>query len=166
MVEDIYQGNFRKYLQMLAPGTLFRVGIENVLHANTGGLIVVGDSPDLMKLVSGGFHIDCEYTPARLYELAKMDGAIIMNSDASRILIANAQLDPDANIHSNETGIRHRTAERVARQVGVLVVAISQSDDKWLPCIMVILLSACGTFPPYWSRPIKLCKPWKSIAMC
>ena len=54
MVEDIYQGDFRKYLQMLAPGTLFRVGIENVLHANTGGLIVVGDSPDLMKLVSGG----------------------------------------------------------------------------------------------------------------
>ncbi len=126
MVEDIYQGNFRNYLQMLAPGTLFRLGIENVLHANTGGLIVVGDSPELMNLVSGGFEINCEYSPARLYELAKMDGAIIMNSDASKILIANAQLDPDANIPSNETGIRHRTAQRVARQVGVLVVAISQ----------------------------------------
>lgn len=111
---------------MLAPGTLFRLGIENVLHANTGGLIVVGDSPELMNLVSGGFEINCEYSPARLYELAKMDGAIIMNSDASKILIANAQLDPDANIPSNETGIRHRTAQRVARQVGVLVVAISQ----------------------------------------
>jgi diadenylate cyclase len=126
VVEDIYQGNFRNYLQMLAPGTLFRLGIENVLHANTGGLIVVGDSPELMNLVSGGFEINCEYSPARLYELAKMDGAIIMNSDASKILIANAQLDPDANIPSNETGIRHRTAQRVARQVGVLVVAISQ----------------------------------------
>lgn len=126
MVEDIYQGNFRNYLQMLAPGTLFRLGIENVLHANTGGLIVVGDSPELMNLVSGGFEINCEYSPARLYELAKMDGAIIMNSDASKILIANAQLDPDANIPSNETGIRHRTAQRVARQVGILVVAISQ----------------------------------------
>jgi len=125
-VDDIYQGTFRKYLQLLAPGTLFRIGIENVLQANTGALIVVGDSPELMKLVSGGFWIDCEYTPARLYELAKMDGAIIMNSDATRILIANAQLDPDATIHSNETGIRHRTAERVARQTGVLVVAISQ----------------------------------------
>lgn len=125
-MDDIYQGTFRKYLQLLAPGTLFRIGIENVLQANTGALIVVGDSPELMKLVSGGFWIDCEYTPARLYELAKMDGAIIMNSDATRILIANAQLDPDATIHSNETGIRHRTAERVARQTGVLVVAISQ----------------------------------------
>ncbi len=125
-MEDIYQGRFKDSLQKLAPGTLFRVGIENVLQANTGGLIVVGDSPELMKLVSGGFNIDCEYTPARLYELAKMDGAIIMNTNATRILVANAQLDPDAGIISRETGIRHRTAERVARQSGELVVAISQ----------------------------------------
>lgn len=126
MVDDIYKPDFRKYLQMLAPGTLFRLGIENVLQANTGGLIVVGDSPELMKLVSGGFFINCEFTPARLYELAKMDGAIITNSDASRILIANAQLDPDRNLPSLETGIRHRTAERTARQTGELVVAVSQ----------------------------------------
>ncbi|HHW62303.1 MAG TPA: DNA integrity scanning protein DisA, partial [Syntrophomonadaceae bacterium] len=111
---------------MLAPGTVFRLGIENVLQANTGGLIVVGDSPELMSIVSGGFNIDCEFTPARLYELAKMDGAIITNSDASRILIANAQLDPDPNLITRETGIRHRTAERVAQQTGELVVAISQ----------------------------------------
>ncbi|MEN6325575.1 MAG: DNA integrity scanning diadenylate cyclase DisA [Syntrophomonas sp.] len=125
-VEEIYNGNFKKYLQMLAPGTVFRLGIENVLHADTGGLIVVGDNPELMGLVSGGFQIDCEFTPARLYELAKMDGAIITNSDASRIVVANAQMDPDPSIHSNETGIRHRTAERLARQTGQLVVAISQ----------------------------------------
>lgn len=126
MTEDIYRANFRKYLKMLAPGTLFRLGIENVLLANTGGLIVVGDSEELMKIVSGGFNIDCEFTPARLYELAKMDGAIITNSDASRILIVNAQLDPDPKLPSRETGIRHRTAERVAQQTGELVVAISQ----------------------------------------
>lgn len=125
-MEDIYQNDFRKSLQMVAPGTLFRLGVENVLQANTGGLIVVGDSPELMKLVSGGFEINCEFTPARLYELAKMDGAIIMNSDASRILVANAQLDPDPGLPSRETGIRHRTAERVAKQTGQLVVAISQ----------------------------------------
>lgn len=125
-MEDIYNGNFRKYLQMLAPGTLFRIGIENVLQANTGGLIVVGDSPELMKIASGGFHIDCEFTPARLYELAKMDGAIITNGDVSRILAANTQLDPDSSLPSHETGIRHRTAQRVARQTGHLVIAISQ----------------------------------------
>ncbi len=125
-MEEIYKGEFRKYLKMLAPGSIFRIGVENILQANTGGLVVVGDSPQLMELVSGGFNINCEYSPARLYELAKMDGALIMNSDASRILIANAQLDPDPALPSNETGIRHRTAQRVALQTGELVVAISQ----------------------------------------
>jgi len=125
-LEEIYQGQFKKYLQMLAPGTLFRLGLENILQANTGGLIVVGDSPELMKIVSGGFRIECEFTPARLYELAKMDGAIITSSDLSQILIANAQLDPDPNIYSVETGIRHRIAQRTAKQTGELVVAISQ----------------------------------------
>ncbi len=126
LVDAIYRSNFRKYLKMLAPGTVFRVGIENVLQANTGGLIVVGDSPELMNIVSGGFYINCEFTPARLYELAKMDGAIITNHDASRILIANAQLDPNPVLPSQETGIRHRTAERVAQQTEELVVAVSQ----------------------------------------
>lgn len=125
-MEDTYQEQFKKSLQILAPGTLFRLGIENILLANTGGLIVVGDSPELMAIVSGGFHINCDFTPARLYELAKMDGAIITSQDAGKILIANAQLDPDPHMRSNETGIRHRTAERVARQTGELVVAISQ----------------------------------------
>jgi len=126
VAEDINRTNFRKSLKLLAPGTIFRLGIENVLQANTGGLIVMGDSPELMSLVSGGFKIDCEFTPSRLYELAKMDGAIITNHDASRIILANAQLDPNPNLPTRETGIRHRTAERVAQQTGMLVVAISQ----------------------------------------
>ena len=126
MVEDIYRLNFRKSLKMLAPGTFFRLGIENVLQANTGGLIVVGDSPELMSIVSGGFNIDCEFTPSRLYELAKMDGAIITNDDATRILIANAQLDPNPKLPTQETGIRHRVAERTALQTGQLVIAVSQ----------------------------------------
>ncbi|MGI5879622.1 MAG: DNA integrity scanning diadenylate cyclase DisA [Syntrophomonadaceae bacterium] len=139
MVDELYQGNFRKYLQMLAPGTLFRLGVENVVQANTGGLLVVGDSAELMNIVSGGFRIDCDFTPARLYELAKMDGAIILNKDASKILIANAQLNPD-DIPSNETGIRHRTAERVARQTGEFVIAISQRRQ------VVTLYQAANTF--------------------
>jgi diadenylate cyclase len=126
LVDENYRLKFRKSLKMLAPGTVFRQGIENILLANTGALIVVGDSPELMSIVSGGFYINCEFTPARLYELAKMDGAIITNHDASRILIVNAQLDPNPNLPSQETGIRHRTAERVAQQTGELVVAISQ----------------------------------------
>ncbi|MGE5370535.1 MAG: DNA integrity scanning diadenylate cyclase DisA [Solirubrobacterales bacterium] len=124
--DEIYHGSFQKALQLVAPGTALRVGLENVLKAKTGGLIVVGDSPEIMKLVTGGFKLGCEYSPAALYELCKMDGALIMNKEASKILVANAQLIPDSNLPSSETGIRHRTAERVARQTGELVIAISQ----------------------------------------
>lgn len=113
-------------LQMVAPGTPFRDGLENVLRAKTGGLIVAGYSADLMEIVDGGFSIDCEFTPNHLYELAKMDGAIILSEDIRRILYANTQLVPDPTISSIETGIRHRTAERVAKQTGKLVVSISQ----------------------------------------
>ncbi|MGE5422843.1 MAG: DNA integrity scanning diadenylate cyclase DisA [Ignavibacteriales bacterium] len=124
--EGTYEDNIQKALHMVAPGTTFRHGLENVLKAKTGGLLVVGGSPEILNLVSGGFHLNCELTPSNLYELAKMDGAIILDKDATRILIANAQLVPDASVPSSETGIRHRTAERVARQTGELVIAVSQ----------------------------------------
>lgn len=116
-------------LHIIAPGTVFREGLENILRAKTGGLIVVGDSEEIMNTVDGGFNINADLTPARLYELAKMDGAIILNKQADKILIANTQLVPDYSISSQETGTRHRTAERVAKQTGELVVSISQRRD-------------------------------------
>jgi len=120
--EDGLQG----CLRMIAPGTPLREGLESVLKAKTGGLIVIGDSKEIMSLVDGGFHINSDFSPAYLYELAKMDGAIILSRDAKKILYANTQLIPDPSIPSSETGIRHRTAERVARQTGELVISISQ----------------------------------------
>ena len=113
-------------LKITAPGTKLRDGLENILRAKTGGLIVIGDSDEIMDLVDGGFHIDSNLTPARLYELAKMDGAMVLNSEADSILYANVQLVPDSSIPSFETGTRHRTAERVAKQTGELVISISQ----------------------------------------
>ncbi|WP_027087319.1 DNA integrity scanning diadenylate cyclase DisA [Cohnella panacarvi] len=124
--EQLQQETMNQLLQMVAPGTPFRAGLENVLRAKTGALIVVGNSPELMELVDGGFSINCEFSPNYLYELAKMDGAIILSEDAKRILYANTQLIPSPSITSTETGIRHRTAERVAKQTGKLVVSISQ----------------------------------------
>jgi diadenylate cyclase len=115
-----------RILQMVAPGTALREGLENVLRAKTGGLIVVGYSPEVMELVDGGFSINCDFSPNYLYELAKMDGAIILSEDVKRILYANTQLIPDSSIASHETGIRHRTAERVAKQTSKLVISISQ----------------------------------------
>ena len=113
-------------LRIVAPGTPLRSGIDNVLRAKTGGLIVVGYDEKLQMLVEGGFTINCPFTPANLYELAKMDGAIILSADGRLILRANTQLIPDSGIGSIETGIRHRTAERVAKQTGNLVISISQ----------------------------------------
>ncbi len=117
---------FVDVLKLIAPGTPFREGLENILRAKTGALIVVGDSEEVLAAVDGGFNINCEMTATRLYELAKMDGAIVLSSDVERILCANTQLVPDPSISSVETGTRHRTAERIARQTGELVISISQ----------------------------------------
>lgn len=116
-------------LRMVAPGTLLYDGLEMILRARTGALIVLGDSEDVLDLVNGGFKINAEMHPSSLYELAKMDGAIILSSDGRRILHANTQLTPDPMIPTRESGTRHRTAERVAKQTGQLVLAISQRRD-------------------------------------
>lgn len=113
-------------LRLVAPGTVVRQGLDNVLGAKTGGLIVMGYDEDVDELVDGGFYINSPFTPAHLYELAKMDGAIVLSNDGKRILYANAQLVPSLTIPSTETGIRHRTAQRTAIQTGKLVVSISQ----------------------------------------
>ncbi|MCA1066435.1 DNA integrity scanning diadenylate cyclase DisA [Rossellomorea sp. AcN35-11] len=113
-------------LQFVAPGAPIRDGIDNVLRANTGGLIVVGYNDKVKSVLDGGFHINCAFSPSYLYELAKMDGAIILNEAGTKIILANAQLAPDVYVPSTETGMRHRTAERVARQTNALVIAISQ----------------------------------------
>lgn len=113
-------------LEIMAPGTPFRDGLENVLKAKTGGLIYVCDLEEIGKMVDGGFYINSDYTPANLYELAKMDGAIVISSDIKKILYCNTQLIPDPSIPTMETGTRHRTAERVAKQTGKLIISISQ----------------------------------------
>lgn len=113
-------------LKLVAPGTDIRQGLDNILKAKTGALIVVGDSKDVLDIVDGGFSLNIEYSPSRLYELAKMDGAIILSSDLKRILFANAQLIPSYTIETKETGTRHKTAERTAKQTGQLVISISQ----------------------------------------
>jgi diadenylate cyclase len=114
---------------MVAPGTALREGLDNILHARTGGLIVIGEPEELSFLNSGGIKLDIDYSPALLYQVAKMDGAIILNANATKIAMANVQLMPDPTILSTETGTRHRTAERVSKQTDALVIAISQRRE-------------------------------------
>jgi diadenylate cyclase len=112
-------------LAMVAPGTPLRDGLDRILRAKRGGLVVVGDGPEVLSICSGGFLLDSEFSPQRLSELAKMDGAIIIAGNASRIARANVHLMPDPTIHTTETGTRHRTAERVARSIDVPVLSVS-----------------------------------------
>ena len=116
-------------LDSVAPGTPLREGIDNIVHAQTGGLILVADADEVSFLFSGGIRLDVEYSPALLYQLAKMDGAIVLRPETNRICWANVQLMPDPTILSMETGTRHRTAERVSKQTDALVIAISQRRD-------------------------------------
>jgi diadenylate cyclase len=114
---------------MIAPGTAVREGVDNILNARTGALICIGDPEELAFLYSGGIKLEIDYTPALLYQLAKMDGAIILSPNGTKIGWANVQLMPDPTILSLETGTRHRTAERVSKQTEALVIAVSQRRD-------------------------------------
>ncbi|MEW8955783.1 DNA integrity scanning diadenylate cyclase DisA [Clostridium sp.] len=116
----------KNILKIMGPGTHLRDGLENILRAKTGGLIMLGDTEEILKVVDGGFSINAEYNPSYIYELAKMDGAIVLSSDLKKIVRANSQLIPDSSIPTFETGTRHRTAQRVARQTNSIVIAISQ----------------------------------------
>src|SRR6202165_3595336 len=112
--------------RLVAPGRPLREGLDRILQARMGALIVVGDGPDVLEICSGGFLLDAEFTPQRLSELAKMDGAIILAADTSRIARANVHLVPNPNVSTSETGTRHRTAERVARSLDVTVISASE----------------------------------------
>jgi diadenylate cyclase len=116
-------------LGRIAPGTELRQAIDDIILSHEGALIVIGDPVELAFLYSGGITLDQPFTPQLLYELAKMDGAIIVNQNLSKLAYANVQLMPDPTIPSNETGTRHRTAERVAKQTGALVISISQQRE-------------------------------------
>src|SRR3954451_20210662 len=111
-------------LAIVAPGQALREGLDRVVKANMGALIVVGDGPEVLNICSGGFLLDAAFSPQRLSELAKMDGAIILATDCSRIARANVHLVPNPNTPTSETGTRHRTAERVARSIHVTVISV------------------------------------------
>lgn len=113
----------------VAPGMPLRQGIDDVIRSHEGALIVVGNPDELAFLYSGGLRLDQPFTPQLLYELSKMDGAIVVDDAITRLAYANVQLMPDPTIPSHETGTRHRTAERVAKQTGALVISISQQRE-------------------------------------
>src|ERR671928_1768696 len=117
----------RATLALMAPGTVLRDGLERILRGRTGALIVLGYDRIVESICTGGFPLDIEFSATRLRELCKMDGAVVLSSDGTRIVRANVHLMPDPTIESEESGTRHRTAERVAKQSGFPVISVSQS---------------------------------------
>src|SRR2546423_14176885 len=117
----------RATLALMAPGTVLRDGLERILRGRTGALIVLGYDRVVESLCTGGFPLDVEFSATRLRELCKMDGAVVLSSDGTRIVRAAVHLMPDPTIETEESGTRHRTAERVAKQAGYPVISVSQS---------------------------------------
>src|SRR3978361_294001 len=154
-----------KSLEMVAPGTAVREGIDNIVHARTGGLLVIGDTDELAFLFSGGIRLDIDYTPALVYQFAKMDGAIALNANATKIAWCTVRLMPDPTILTSETGTRHRTAERISKQTDALVIAVSQRRDvvslyvdgakyilEDIPAVLAKANQALATLDKYRSR--------------
>ena len=117
----------RQYQRRLAPGTPLRAGLDRILHGRTGALVVLGNNPKVQQVSTGGFRLDVEFTPQALRELAKLDGAIILSNDLSRIIAAGVHLVPAGDLPTAETGTRHRSADRTAQASGVPVVTVSAS---------------------------------------
>ena len=136
-------------LATVAPGTALRDGLERILRGRTGGLVVLGYDKDVESLCSGGFPLDVDFLATRLRELAKMDGAIILDATPRRSIGRRCTCMPDPTIASDEMGTRHRTAERVAKQTGYPVISVSQSMN-----IIALYVAGAGTS---WRTPRRSC---------
>jgi diadenylate cyclase len=121
------ESKLRQALAAVAPGTALREGLERVLRGRTGALVVLGFDDTVESISTGGFLLDVDFSATGLRELAKMDGAIVVDRECTKILRAATQLVPDPSIPTTESGTRHRTAERVAKQTGFPVISVSQS---------------------------------------
>ncbi len=129
--ESVLDGkqDFLEILRIFAPGTAIRTALDDILRAQMGALIVV-EKEGLQEIIEGGFKINCRFSAQRLVELAKMDGAIILSSDLKKILYTNTLLSPSAKVKTKETGTRHKAAERTAKQLGTIVIAVSERRNK------------------------------------
>ena len=127
--EKATEEEFFNVLRIVAPGTNLRAALDGALKTGKGALILTENNLT-SALFEGGFRINARFTPQKLVELAKMDGAIILSNDMKRISYANVLLTPDSKIPTHETGTRHKAAERTARQAGTLAIAISERKNE------------------------------------
>lgn len=128
-IEKATEDEFKEIIRMVSPGTGFRTSLEGIVKIGKGALIVV-ENEFTEEIIDGGFKLNCKFTPQRIMELSKMDGAIVLSKDMKKIMYANVLLTPDSRIRTNETGTRHKAAERTAKMVGALVIAVSERKNE------------------------------------
>ncbi len=117
-------------IRLVAPGTELRDALARLMSSDLGALIVIGDSADVLEVVNGGVEMNWKFSAANLIQVSKMDGAVVLDEGLARIRFANVHLVPDPSVPTSESGTRHRTAERVARQTGKLVIAVSERMNR------------------------------------
>ncbi|NPV58635.1 MAG: DNA integrity scanning protein DisA [Actinobacteria bacterium] len=122
--------DYLEYLRLVAPGTELREALARLMSSHLGALIVMGDGDDVLEVVDGGVELNWEFSAANLFQVSKMDGAVVLDEGLSKIRFANVHLVPDPSIPTKEGGTRHRTAERVAKQTGRLVIAVSERMER------------------------------------
>jgi len=126
---DLERKEFLDILKIFSPGTSIRTALDDILRAQMGALIVL-EKENVSSILEGGFKINCRFSPQKLVELAKMDGAIVLSEDLKKILYANVLLTPSAKVSTQETGTRHKAAERTAKQLGTIAIAVSERRNK------------------------------------
>ncbi|MFC1736482.1 DNA integrity scanning diadenylate cyclase DisA [Candidatus Hydrogenedentota bacterium] len=129
--ETVDEKTFEHALRLMAPGTSLREGLAAILQSHRGGLIILGGGKNVLDATEGGFKINVPFTPTKLYELAKMDGAILLDEEAEKISFANLFVAVGGDIESTETGARHRAAQKLARKTGVAVIAVSERKSTF-----------------------------------
>ncbi|MDO5044482.1 MAG: DNA integrity scanning diadenylate cyclase DisA [Coriobacteriia bacterium] len=126
MEKEEFDIRIKKAIRMTAPGTALRSAIDMILAGQLGALICIGDTDKVLAAGNDGFPLNISFNSHRLFELAKMDGAIVVDEDVANILRANFHLNPDPSLPTSETGMRHKTADRMSMQTDALVISISE----------------------------------------
>ena len=113
-------------IRMTAPGSALRHALDMIIAGHMGALICVGDEENVLASGNDGFPLNISFTSNRLFELSKMDGAIVVDRGLTQILRANYHLNPDPGLPTSETGMRHRTAARMSLLTDAMVISVSE----------------------------------------
>ncbi len=126
MEQKSTEERMKEAVRLTAPGQPLRTALDMIIAGRIGALICVGDTDAVLAAGNDGFPLSISFTSNRLFELSKMDGAIVVDGGLNQILRANFHLNPDPSLATSETGMRHRTAARMSVLTNATVISVSE----------------------------------------